>query len=207
MKKFISFSLMVSLILTLSACLPDFSTVEDPLQALMDAKDLAMWSFYDVLQSETPFISIDNEGYEVEVLLEDYCKSVLNLETIGDYSEILEFTVVDMDGDEIPEVVLNFKGNGNKEVLRYYNGEVFGYSFKSREMNRLKRDGSFYWSGGAGFNGYSVMQFHEMNLGFIDFAVYDFDFDPGTAHYYGHGEEVSDLNTSVSVRSSRKKRT
>lgn len=61
------------------------------------------------------------------------------------------FTILDMDGDRIPEVVIEIASDseGYYEVLHYYNGNVYGYYFVIRAMESLKADGTFVGSSGA----------------------------------------------------------
>lgn len=69
------------------------------------------------------------------------------------------FAVVDMDGDRIPEVIVqkcNFQGY---VVLRYYNDLVYGYDLNYRSLINTKLDGSYYTSGGSDINSISKMVF------------------------------------------------
>jgi len=62
-----------------------------------------------------------------------------------------KFTILDMDGDRIPEVVIEIDSDseGYYEVLHYYNGNMYGYYFVIRAMESLKADGTFIGSSGA----------------------------------------------------------
>jgi hypothetical protein len=78
--------------------------------------------------------------------------------------KVTHFTVVDMDGDKIPEVVLELTPGENPnpefyEVLHYMNGSVYGYIQVYRGLENLKTDGTFGWSSGAFNNGYGKLRF------------------------------------------------
>lgn len=79
------------------------------------------------------------------------------VENIGfglDYDPHLsKFTILDMDGDKKPEMVINVAlGKGEVsyyEVLHCYNNQIYGYYFVYRGMETLKAEGTFLSSGGA----------------------------------------------------------
>gem|GEM_PF-1707026 len=71
--------------------------------------------------------------------------------------EDMTFTLVDLDGDGTPEGVIEHYP-GIIRVLRYENGTIYGFSFDSRSMTGMKKDGSFDWSNSA-FNGGTGRQF------------------------------------------------
>jgi hypothetical protein len=91
------------------------------------------------------FLSSDGSGYEVEL-------------------EVTHFTVLDMDGDEIPEVVLELTVVGKEwpdfyEVLHYMNGTVYGYLKVYRGLGELKNDGTFMFSSSSSNWGFSKLRF------------------------------------------------
>ena len=80
--------------------------------------------------------------------------------------KVSRFTEVDMDNDAIPEVVLWLERGGNESVmgsiiLHYQNGWVYGYpmGYRSLELETLKADGTYSWSGGAFHWGWGRMDF------------------------------------------------
>ena len=103
--------------------------------------------------------------------------------------EKIYLTVIDLDADGMPEVVLGFQP-GILLILHYENGSVFGFERGIREMNELKKDGTFYWSGGAGYHGYGKMLFSEGKCETINLAVLDFK-SPEDALYRINNNEVS----------------
>lgn len=70
-----------------------------------------------------------------------------------------KFTILDMNGDKIPEVVIEIDvgSDGIYEVLHYYNGKVYGYYFVYRAIESLKADGTHVGSSGAMDN--SIIKF------------------------------------------------
>ena len=59
-----------------------------------------------------------------------------------------KFAVVDMDGDELPEVVYQRGDYMGFIVLRYKDGDIYGYDVNYRGLTGLKKDGSYSMSGG-----------------------------------------------------------
>jgi hypothetical protein len=78
-----------------------------------------------------------------------YLNEYLNI-YFDDAFQVTQFTVLDMDGNGISEVVLEIAPLSERLLLYYYNDIVYGYSFSYRGMNDLKKDGTFMSSGGAG---------------------------------------------------------
>lgn len=71
-----------------------------------------------------------------------------------DYARRIDrFAVVDLDGDAIPEVVLELAEYAGFIVLRYRDGQIHGNVFGYRSMNLLKENGAFH-SAGSAFEGY-----------------------------------------------------
>jgi formylglycine-generating enzyme required for sulfatase activity len=112
---------------------------------------LSLEAYKSVLANEASFINtVDNK----KVYLKDFLVSPL---------KVLNFTVIDMDGDTIPEAVLELTMNEewpfSVEVLHYKNGEVYGYNFTFRALMQLKTDGTFTFSSGAFDYGYGKLHF------------------------------------------------
>ena len=119
--------------------------------------DPVLEAYKAVLQNEAQFYSIDNKK---EVSLDDF---LTNKEMIGAIFQAARFTVIDMDGDTVPEVILELTVQNNPEfyeILRYVDGSVYGYNIVYRGLEGLKTDGTFYYSNGAADNGYGKLKFH-----------------------------------------------
>ncbi len=108
-----------------------------------------MEAYNSVLQNKIQFFSTDNKK---NVYLNNF------LSNNGIYQAVFKathFTVLDMDGDNIPEVVLELSVGDNPqfyEILHYMNGQVYGYLQVYRGLEQLKTDGTFWASGGASDN-------------------------------------------------------
>ena len=119
-------------------------------------KNSAMEAYKAVLQNRAEFFSTDNNK---NVYLNDF---LTNGEIYGTVFKLTHFTVLDMDGDEIPEVVLELTvGNYVEfyEVLHYMNGKVNGYIQVLRGFENLKTDGTVRYSNSAFNNGYRKLSF------------------------------------------------
>ena len=123
-------------------------------QGLSD--DPALEAYQSVLQNEMEFFSADSQK---DLYLNDF------LANNGVYEVALEatrFTVLDMDGDGVPEVVLELSVGGVPEfyeVLHDMDGKVYGYLVVYRGLEALKADGTFGFSSGAADNGWGRMSF------------------------------------------------
>ncbi|OIK08919.1 hypothetical protein [Bacillus sp. MUM 13] len=87
------------------------------------------------------------------------------LNKLNSPSKVINFTVLDMDGDKTPEVIVQLSyGNDYPypdfvEVLHYSNGKVNGFNYNYRGLMGIKTDGTYSWSNGAADNGYSKLRY------------------------------------------------
>jgi hypothetical protein len=112
-----------------------------------------------VLENEDKFFSPDDKK-------DIYIKDFLHAWGSGYDAEleVTHFTILDMDEDKIPEVILELSVVGKKwtdfyEVLHYTNRTVYGYLRVYRGLEELKNDGTFTYSGGAGDWGSAKLRF------------------------------------------------
>lgn len=109
-----------------------------------------------VLQNKTEFFGTDNKK---KLYLNDF---LTNKEIYDTIFKVTHFTVLDMDGDKVPEIVLELSV-GNEpafyEVLHYMNDAVYGYLIAYRGLEGLKADGTFGYSSGAADNGFGKLKF------------------------------------------------
>ena len=120
------------------------------------ASEQALEAYKAVLLNNAEFFSIDNGR---DLTLDDFLTGKEPYEVTFGTSR---FTVLDMDGDGVPEVVLELTVNGNPqfyEILHYTDGAVYGYLVVYRGLEALKTDGTFYYSSGAADGGYAKMKF------------------------------------------------
>ncbi|WP_238917445.1 lysozyme inhibitor LprI family protein [Clostridium sp. YIM B02555] len=119
-------------------------------------KSLEIEAYKAVLQNKAEFFSTDNNK---DVYLNDFLS---NEEIYGTVFKLTHFTVLDMDGDGIPEIVLELTvGNYVEfyEVLHYMNNKVIGYIQVLRGFGNLKTDGTVHYSNSAFNNGYRKLNF------------------------------------------------
>jgi hypothetical protein len=109
-----------------------------------------------VLQNKSEFFSTDNKK---KLHLNDF---LTNKEIYGAIFKVTHFTVLDMDGDNAPEVILELS-LGDKpelyEVLHYMDNTVYGYLIVYRGLEELKADGTFRYSNGSADNGFGKLKF------------------------------------------------
>lgn len=133
---------------------------EDDMQSPKETDNLeAQAKLIEVLSGRDTFFS---HSYEKNLTIDEYC-SAFGAES-GITVEITKYTVVDLDQDNVPEVVLWIMVNEYTDygtvVLRYQNDEVEEYTFAYRQLFDLKRDGTFSCSGSE-FDGIASLTFHE----------------------------------------------
>ncbi len=116
-------------------------------------RSLAMSTLKKVVKSECDFYNVDDK---VDVRLNKF--DFVNGSKLDKALAIKNFSVIDLDGDEIPEVVL-FTDEIQYEILQYDDNKVYGYNIFFRELMNIKIDGTFSFSGGASDSGFGRMIF------------------------------------------------
>ncbi|QIB69604.1 hypothetical protein Ami103574_09775 [Aminipila butyrica] len=163
MKKLV-FLVLVGLFMgSMTSCaISSFDTDQAPQNALS--------AYKEVLENKTEFTASSAEDGAKTMYLDQL------LDNGSETFKFLNFTVLDLNGDEIPEVVIQY-GLANDapypdsvEVLYYSQGTVYGYNFNYRGLYALKEDGSFTWSNGAADNGYAKLQFTSENYEYDNLA-------------------------------------
>jgi len=136
--------------------------------------DLAMEAYKKVLLNEKEFFNAsDDKNY---YLYDYYCsmfEDYYDYLTVDQVRERLIFSVTDIDGNEMPEIVLNFWAG--MDVFQYKDGIVYGHWVGELDM---KKDGSFYWRDGWMWNGYARYifmgeQFTSIDLGYSECDSYE----------------------------------
>ncbi|MBX4261893.1 DUF1311 domain-containing protein [Clostridium estertheticum] len=130
---------------------PSSTTINTPSdnKSKNNKNDLVLESYKTVLQNKANFFSVDdkNKIYLYDILKKQYPENTF---------KVSRFTVLDMDGDKIPEVVLELSSSNNNpmffEILHYMKGTVYGYNIVSRGLEQLKTDGTSWGSSGASDN-------------------------------------------------------
>ena len=91
----------------------------------------------------------------------------------------ITYAFVDMDGNGIQEAVVDFQFGENSQVMCMVlkwnsNSEnVYGTEFYYRQMNQIKEDGSFAYSGGGDNDGWAKLRWE--NNSWVTLKVEDSD--------------------------------
>lgn len=110
-----------------------------------------------VLGDELPFYDLENEN---SVTLSQFCENLSQAMGPGEVPKPDRYTSLDLDGDGQKELVVEFRGTGDlpRLVLGYFDGELRGSIYYNRQMDQIKEDGTFYYSGGIGNRGWARLQ-------------------------------------------------
>jgi len=103
----------------------------------------------------------------------DYFAEYSTEEDPIDFPDDLEITVVDMNGDGIPEVILNHKGPYIRLVLSYQNGTVVGSVFGYKALGIITTDGTFFW-GYATYHGLGRLRLTEISCEVYNVASFKY---------------------------------
>ncbi len=126
----------------------------------ISSDNLALEAYKAVLQNKAEFFSTDNKK---KIYLNDF---LTNKELYGTTFKVARFSMLDMDGDKVPETVLELSVGDEPEfyeVLHSIDGAVYGYLVVYRGLEDLKEDGTFRFSNGAADNGFGKMKFDYNN--------------------------------------------
>ena len=178
MKKFVCCFLLGCFVMILSSC------GDGGVRAPLSDRDFAMEAYTKVLKNEAEFFStaLDENVYLIDYYQEMFVESNFADDELLAWLN-LDFAVVDLDGDGIPEVVTNALGPYVGEIYHYEDGMVYGFLYGIREMSALKKDGSFKWSGGMEYNGYGRLKYSGKECEIINLAVYDLNISSGEETY------------------------
>ena len=175
----ILFTLISIFIMTLTACGKQATTDETVIatsstELLKEEKEPIPEEAFDlsglspigalkkVLLSEAPFYCTNIEPYITRNIIREY-SGYLNEMPYGSSEGIVvtpQFTILDLDGDEILEVVLAIEDYMGSIVLRYQEGRVIGHMIDYRSMHNIQEDASFYANS-------SAMEYYSQKLFFI----------------------------------------
>lgn len=100
-------------------------------------------AFKAVLLNEETFSCTDGIPYENMDIMQQYDGYLSEILIDGNPMVTPQFAIVDLDGDTVPEVVLEIEDYYGFVVLRYREGEVTGNIVGYRTMYNLKEDGTF----------------------------------------------------------------
>lgn len=155
-RKIISVFLVSLLSISITACSNNKSSAS-PVSSSKNINNSVMEAYKSVLQNKAEFYSTDNKR---NVYLKDF---LTNKEIYGTTFKLTQFTVLDMDYDKVPEVILELSVDNSPfgfEILHYMNGTVYGYNIVYRGLESLKIDGTFWASSGAFDNECGKLKFN-----------------------------------------------
>lgn len=116
-------------------------------------------------------------------------------ETTGMSVNFLKQAAIDFDGDGEAELALWIRvGDFNDYgllVLHYDGSRVEGRSFPHRQMGEPKTDGTFHWSGSAGYNGVSRLRFGPDGWEQEVLFQVDYNMDTASSQYMVDGAEAT----------------
>lgn len=116
-------------------------------------RSIAMLALKKVVKSEREFYNVDDQ---TEVRLNKF--DSINGHKLDQTIVIDRFSIIDLDGDEIPEVIL-VSDDIDYEILHYDNSKVFGYNMVIRALMDIKTDGSTSFSSSASEIGFGRVVF------------------------------------------------
>ena len=110
-----------------------------------------------VLGDELPFYALENEN---SVTLSQFCEDLSQAMDTVKVPKPDRYTSLDLDGDGQEELVVEFRGTGDlpRLVLGYFDGELRGSIYYNSQMDEIKEDGTFYYSGSIGIRGWARLQ-------------------------------------------------
>lgn len=110
-----------------------------------------------VLRDGSSFFSPDYQAY---FTMSEFCEQLARSMGGGEVPKLARYTALDMDGDGQEELVAEFKGTGSlpRLMLGRFDGEIYGFIYYIRQMNKIKQDGTFYYSGGIGNRGWGKLR-------------------------------------------------
>lgn len=137
--------------------------------------------FLAVMQDKQTFVMdkyfFNGEAITLSRLLEKY------------NDHIGQYTLVDMDADSVPELVVQFRSSYDNLVIRKDGDHYYGYLFGIRAMQDIRTDGTFSWAGGAGYIGCSRLRFNGVQYETVELWHKDEGYSYG--NYYVDGKAVT----------------
>ena len=151
-------------------------------------------AFRQVMAGDAPFRSVSEDGREY--YLSQINELIWNDPAVNAYAE--QFAVADLDDDGTPEVIILTNQHIHSEpilVLRWQDGQIYGYNEVGRGMQGLKADGTSGWSDGAFHNGTHRDQYSSSGDGpdrreqlYLSEEILASD---GSGEFYLSGQEVT----------------
>ena len=169
---------------------PEERPIEPVLTVWPDADIAAIEAYRAILQENALFVdTLDGEYFDITRLKEMMAPYV-------DYPvEADSFYLVDLDHDGTPELILAVPIGTDtfRLILRYEDSIVYSFSFPGRAFNNLRKDGTFWASGGAAESGICSITFSKEQCTVDKFTYCTIpDLAVGEVKYYVDHKEVSE---------------
>lgn len=105
-------------------------------------------------------IQLYSRDFENSYTLSEFCGVLAKWMGTEEAPKPARYAKLDMDGDGLEELVVELEGTGDlpRLVLGSFDGEICGSIYYIRQMNEIKENGVFYYSGGIGNRGWARLR-------------------------------------------------
>lgn len=169
-----------------------------------DSNAPAMEAYRKILRNELSFTEVklkiyysDDVMYEDsgldgnEFTMDDYFTRLYVESGVVNPKYTLEFSMTDIDGDQIPEVIVNERPCYDKLILRYEKGVVYACLLGDKQYGEIKADGTAHWESGSYHYGVGRLRLSSQTLEHIIIAEYEQGACPDSVETYINGVSVS----------------
>ena len=139
-------------------------------------------------------INDQQEFYFADYNAEDGVSSYYLSDFLAEYRDAIgRYTLIDMDGDNQEELIMELEREEDKLIIRKDGSSFIGFRFGLRGMYRINIDGSFLWNTKAGkIFGCSKLQFNGNEYNEIELWRMELSTDNTTFEYFVDGKSVSE---------------
>lgn len=105
-------------------------------------------------------IQLYSRDFENSYTLSEFCVALAKQMGTEEAPKLARYAALDMDGDGLAELVVELEGTGDlpRLVLGSFDGEICGSIYYNRQMDQIKENGTFYYSGGIGNRGWAKLR-------------------------------------------------
>lgn len=105
-------------------------------------------------------IQLYSRDFENSYTLSEFCVALAKQMGTEEAPKLARYAALDMDGNGLAELVVELEGTGDlpRLVLGSFDGEICGSIYYIRQMNEIKENGAFYYSGGIGNRGWARLR-------------------------------------------------
>ena len=182
-----------------------------------DGETLAL--FQRAARNEIPVrFSAYYDGMEMDETYQEMTLGDLPETVYGEGFVLDSISLVDLDMDQRPEMVIEVYENAEKAekmsgyeaqyeyiVLKAENGAVYAHQFVNRAMSRLRHDGTFSYSSGARDSGFGRAWFHGPRHGIAPITWCESGGEMETVYYYVNGAPATAEEFDQALEAQRNK--